>query len=294
MKLTNRPPVVVGISRNNIVYGHVPPESDPLVMAARRAGHIARVIDMASMRVSPTGAVSDASGSVEVDVLAPFLLYGQPAAAYALSELTATVPALNPVAAVQVADDKWAGSRVLAGAGVAHIPTWAASDLSGAAQVAAQIGYPVVVKLPHGARGMWVRRAGDEAELAAVVAELGVEGGPLLLQPQLVECAGRSLRVIVTGGSVVHVAAAVSSTDWRSNSRFATTGLPATLSGVEESLAVAAATAAGLGHAGLDLMRATAGTVVCELNAFPGPVDDLQRRAAVCDATIAACLALLG
>ena len=81
--------------------------------AARRSGHVAWVMDMVSVRVSPGGAVSDASGSVDIDVLAPFLLYGQPTGAYALSELNTTVPALNSVAAVQVADDKWASSLVL-------------------------------------------------------------------------------------------------------------------------------------------------------------------------------------
>ena len=59
----------------------------------------------------------------------------------------------------------------------------------------------MVVKRAHGAQGRWVRRAADPAALAAALAELAVEGpGALIVQPEVVECAGISVRAVLTGG----------------------------------------------------------------------------------------------
>ena len=111
--------------------------------------------------------IADEAGPVAATSLAPFLLFGFPAAVTALRVLARTARAQNPVDSVLLADDKAAAAVRLAQAGVAQVRTEICPfDPAQAAAVAAEIGYPVVVKRAHGAQGRWVRRAPDPAALA--------------------------------------------------------------------------------------------------------------------------------
>jgi ribosomal protein S6--L-glutamate ligase len=139
------------------------------------------------------------------------------------------------------------------------------------AAVAAEIGYPVVVKRAHGAQGRWVRRAADPAALATALAELAAEGpGALIVQPQVVECAGVSVRAVLTGGQPIAVTERRAvPPEWRSNIAGGAAQRRTELTGEERDLVHAAAAALGLGHAGVDLLRTGAGPRVLEVNACP-------------------------
>ena len=139
---------------------------DSLIAAAGRLGVPVRMVDLPSLRagIAPLGevTVTDEAGPVAATSLAPFLLFGFPAAVTALRELAHTARAQNPVDSVLRADDKAAAAARLARAGVAQIRTEICPfDEAQAAAVAAEAGYPVVVKRAHGAQGRWVRRAAD-------------------------------------------------------------------------------------------------------------------------------------
>ena len=139
---------------------------DSLIAAAGRLGVPVRPVDLASLRagIAPRGelTVTDAAGPVAAASLAPFLLFGYPAAASALRVLARAARAQNPVDSVLVADDKAAAAERLALAGVAQVRTEICPfDPGQVAAVAAEIGYPVVVKRTHGAQGRWVRRAAE-------------------------------------------------------------------------------------------------------------------------------------
>src|SRR5215469_369228 len=159
--------MMLGVARNPYAT-NVP---DSLIAAAGRLGIGVRSVDLPSLRagVAPRGAltVTDAAGPVVATGLAPFLLFGFPAAVTALRVLASTARAQNPVDGVLLADDKAAAAVLLARAFVAQVRTEICPfDPAQVAAVAAEIGYPVVVKRAHGAQGRWVRRAADPAALA--------------------------------------------------------------------------------------------------------------------------------
>jgi RimK family alpha-L-glutamate ligase len=249
---------------------------DALIAAAARLGVPARPVDLPSLRVSiaPRGelAVADEAGRVMATGLAPCLLFGFPAAVPALRALERTARAQNPVDSVLLTDDKAAAALRLAQAGVAQVRTEiCAFDPGQAAGAADRIGYPVVVKRAHGAQGRWVRRAADPAALATALAELAAEGpGALIVQPEVVESAGTSVRAVLTGGRLIAVTERRAAPPvWRSNIAGGAAQRPVELTGEELGLVHGAAAALGLGHAGVDLLRTAAGPRVLEVNACP-------------------------
>jgi RimK family alpha-L-glutamate ligase len=247
-----------------------------LIAAAGRLGVPVRTVDLPSLRagIAPLGevTVTDEAGPVVATSLAPFLLFGFPAAVAALRVLGRTARAQNPVEAVLLADDKAAAAVRLARAFVAQVRTEICPfDPAQVAAVAAEIGYPVVVKRAHGAQGRWVRRAADPATLATALAELAAEGpGALIVQPEVTECAGVSVRAVLTGGQLIAVTERrAAPPEWRSNIAGGAAQRRIELTGEERDLVDGAAAALGLGHAGVDLLRTAAGPRVLEVNACP-------------------------
>ena len=250
--------------------------ADRLIATAGRLGVPARPIDLPSLGLSvgPQGRLtaSDSGGPVAASSLAPYLLFGFPAAVHALRVLARAGRAQNPVDSVLLADDKAATALRLAEAGVAQVRTEiCAQDLVRLSAVADRIGYPVVVKRTHGAQGRWVRRAAGPASLAAALAELAVEGpGALVVQPEITECEGRSVRAVITGGRLLAVTERTAAApEWRSNIAGGADQHRVELTGEEADLVLSAARAAGLGHAGIDILRTSQGPRVLEVNPCP-------------------------
>jgi len=250
--------------------------SGSLIAAAGRLGVPVRPIDLPSLRlgIGPRGeeAVTDSAGRVAADSLAPYLLFGFPAAVHALRALVRTTHAQNPVDGVLLADDKAAAAYRLARAGVPQVRTEICPfDAELVTAVAAEVGYPVVVKRAHGAQGRWVRRAASQEALATALAELAAEGpGALIVQPEVVECAGTSIRAVVTGGRLLAVTERrAAAPEWRSNIAGGAVQRRAELAGDEAELVRGATAALGLGHAGVDILRTREGPRVLEVNACP-------------------------
>ena len=250
--------------------------SGSLIAAAGRLGVPVRPVDLPSLRlgIGPRGkeAVTDSAGPVVADSLAPCLLWGFPAAVHALRALARTGHAQNPVDGVLLADDKAAAAYRLAQAGVPQVRTEICPfDAGLVTAVAAEIGYPVVVKRAHGAQGRWVRRAESQQALATALAELAAEGpGALIVQPEVVECAGTSIRAVVTGGRLLAVTERqATAPEWRSNIAGGAVQRRAELTGEEAELVRGATVALALGHAGVDILRTRQGPRVLEVNACP-------------------------
>src|SRR5262249_1791022 len=126
----------------------------------------------------------------------------------------------NPVDGVLLADDKAATAERLAQAGLPQVPTVVGpNDPDLLARLAGDVGYPVVVKRTHRAQGRWVRRADNPAALKTAFDELMADGPTaLVLQPEIVEARGTSIRVVMTGGRVVAVTERTAGfAEWRSN-----------------------------------------------------------------------------
>ncbi len=217
--------------------------------------------------------VARVPGAERVTHLAPAVMHLQPwlqVAAAAIEHGGAV--ALNPVVAAAMADDKAATAVALAAAGVAQVPTVVASDDPAVvAAAAAGIGYPIVVKRTHGAQGRWVRKVEEPGRLPAALLELAEDGpSALVLQPFITGAAGRTTRAIVTGAAVLAATERSAEIgDFRSNVHLGGQQRAVALDPEQRGLAVAAAGALGLGHAGVDLIHTPGGPAVLEVNACP-------------------------
>src|SRR5205085_2861083 len=115
--------------------------------------------------------------------------------------------------AIEAMGDKAGARRVAAGAGVPTIPgTDGKATLEEAVEVAAEIGYPVMVKAAAGGGGRGIRTARDASELGELVAQAAMEAGAafgddaLYVEKLLVDA--RHVEVQVLGdslGNLVHL-----------------------------------------------------------------------------------------
>jgi RimK family alpha-L-glutamate ligase len=180
----------------------------------------------------------------------------------------ATTP--NPPAAIRSGRDHWRTTVALRAAGLPAPITLAGADPERlAAEAAARLGFPVVVKQRRSRMGVGVIRCDARDHLEAVLDSLWRVGDEVVVQ-EMIATGGRSLRLLVAGGQVVAAAAfEAAAGEWRSNAARggAAHGLRPT-AGLAE-LARAAARALGLGVCGVDLLPGPS-MVVGEVNPTPG------------------------
>ena len=261
----------VGITWNPLAT-NVP---NALAEACQKLSVPYRIIDLETLTttVHPELTVKDKDGPVTVGFVAPTLFYWQAQATLAIDILGMQgSQMLNSVEASLTADDKAATALALTKARLAQVPTTAvASDFDQVKSAAESYGYPVVVKRTNGAQGRWVRLARNTTELQQATSELQEDGpGMILVQPVGSERLGESVRVIVTAGAVrAATVRHAGGAEWRSNISAGGTQEPTRLSSIEHDLTIAATHAVGVGHAGVDLLRSSAGPVVLEVNSCP-------------------------
>ena len=192
--------------------------AEAFAVAASDLGVPVRVIDLATVRLSAKGVVSDQAGPVTVTHLMPGLMYGEPHAGRALAALTIRgVKTLNHLEGVSTADDKVLTARALEAHAVPQ-PAWRAVQ---AEQVdeALELGLPLILKRPYGALGMWVARITDAAQLDGAARHLLREGGDrLLAQAEVSESLGQAIRVVVLTDQVLAATVRTAAVgEWRSN-----------------------------------------------------------------------------
>jgi len=183
----------------------------------------------------------------------------------------AGVPALNRGEAIRVGRDHWRTAEALAAAGLPHPVTVAGAEpetLAGAA--AAACGFPCVVKQRGSRQGIGVIRCAGRAELEAVLDSLWRAGGEVVVQ-RFCPPGGVSRRVLVLRGEALGAAEhRAGPGEFRSNAARGGSVAPVELDPALGALAVAAAAAAGLGFAGIDLLPDGGRWVVGEVNPSPG------------------------
>ena len=204
---------------------------------------------------------------VDVTHLAPALLYLKPQAQALYRELESQgVKTLNPVSAIEIADDKAATYRAL---GDIHLAT-TIINLELDQLHSAFLGALTVYKRTHGGQGRWVRLANQSSEIESIYQEFLAEGpGEILVQRFVAEAENQTLRAIVTGGRVIATTMRSAEMDFRSNISLGGSQERTELTPAESELAIAACARIGLGHAGVDLIRTDMGTKVLEVNACP-------------------------
>ncbi len=182
------------------------------------------------------------------------------------------VYSLNPSAAITRSRDKLYSMQLLARArvglpvtGFAH----ATQDIAGLLDVVG--GTPVVIKLLEGTQGLGVVLAETKKAAESVIGAFRQLDANILVQEYIKESKGADIRAFVVGGKVVAAMKRTSAPgEFRSNLHRGGTAEPITLTSQERATAVKAAKTMGLNVAGVDLLQATRGPVVLEVNSSPG------------------------
>ena len=173
---------------------------------------------------------------------------------------------LNRASALLSAHDKLLTARVLRSAGLPHPLTIRLTR----ARDALPLGYPVVAKPRFGSWGRDVELCVDEPELGRYLAASRQKPWgrcPGAVVQEVVEPAGRDLRIIVAGGRVVGCAARRAAVgEWRTNVALGAQIEPGLADQSAFELAIAATRILGLDLAGVDLIATPAGHVVIEVN----------------------------
>ncbi|MGQ8365405.1 30S ribosomal protein S6--L-glutamate ligase [Glaciecola sp. 1036] len=132
-------------------------------------------------------------------------------------------------------------------------------------------GAPVVIKLLEGTQGIGVVLAEtNKAAESIIEAFMGIKAN-ILVQEFIKEAGGSDIRCFVIGGKVVAAMKRQGAEgEFRSNLHRGGTAVLTKISAKERATAIAAAKAMGLNVCGVDLLRASSGPVVMEVNSSPG------------------------
>lgn len=139
-----------------------------------------------------------------------------------------------------------------------------------AAQIAKDIGYPVMVKVPFGTRGKGVLYAPSEEVLRPIADYISVrDKNPFIVEEFIAEANRSDVRAFVIGDEVVAAMQLdAPAGDVRSNA--GGTGQAVELTNDERALAIKATKAMKLDIAGVDILRSNRGPLIMEVNANPG------------------------
>ncbi len=175
----------------------------------------------------------------------------------------------GPRAIERTVDKSWAGA-MLARAGVPTPPTIVCERYDGAMRAFERLGGDIVVKPLFGAMGNGLVRIENRDVAHRVFRALELERTVYYVQRTIAPAGRRDLRVLVVGNEIAGAMERVTDS-WRANIARGARPRAVALSGVERSLALAAAAALEADVAGVDLLVAPDGEiVVLEVNGIPG------------------------
>ena len=132
-------------------------------------------------------------------------------------------------------------------------------------------GAPLVIKLVEGTQGIGVVLAETANAAKSVIEAFRGLSANILVQQYIKEANGEDLRIFVVGGKVVAaMRRKAAAGEFRANIHRGAVASAVKLSKKESSIAILAAKTLGLRIAGVDILRASTGPVVLEVNSSPG------------------------
>ena len=134
-------------------------------------------------------------------------------------------------------------------------------------QVAARIGFPIVVKEAYGSFGEQVYLAKDIKSLNEIVDRIGYKD--FLMQEFIKESEGKDIRINVVGDQAIVSMLRENKNDFRSNISNGGTGSSFNPKQDYIDLAIKASKALGLDFAGVDILFGKDGPIICEVNSNP-------------------------
>jgi ribosomal protein S6--L-glutamate ligase len=185
---------------------------------------------------------------------------------------TMGVPVVNNAPAISRSRDKLRCLQLLA-AGFIDVPrTVMAHEGSSVKRLVEEVGgLPCIIKLLRGTQGVGVMIANTLAEAETIVQTFWALDQDICLQEFIAESKGRDVRALVVGDEVVGAMRRTARKgEFRSNLHRGGEGKPVKLSPEYVRVAVEAARIVGLDICGVDMLEATDGPKVMELNSSPG------------------------
>jgi len=186
-------------------------------------------------------------------------------------ELLGSFP-LNESVAIARARDKLRSMQLLARKGIDLPLTGMAHSPDDTSDLIDMVGgAPLVVKLVEGTQGIGVVLAETRQAAESVIDAFRGLNAHILVQEYIAEARGRDIRCLVVGDKVVAaIERCAKEGDFRSNLHRGGVANVAVISERERQIAITAAQTLGLDVAGVDILRASRGPLVMEVNASPG------------------------
>lgn len=261
------------LSRNAKLYS-----TRRLAEASRARGHSVRVLDplRCYMRIASDGFSMHYRGRAlaDYDVVIPrvgasITRYGS--AVLRQFELMGSYTP-NTSDALLKARDKLRCHQLLAAEGIGMPATVFGDNPDDTHDLLAMLGPPPhVIKLNEGTQGAGVMLTEKPSASRSVIEALRGLYANFLVQEFVAEARGADLRCFVVGESVVAaMKRQAPKGEFRSNLHRGGTAKAVRASASEQEVAIRAASALGLGVAGVDLIRSNRGPLVLEVNASPG------------------------
>jgi ribosomal protein S6--L-glutamate ligase len=261
------------LSRNTRLYS-----TRRLVDVARERGHVVRVLDplRCYVRIAPGAVAIRYKGKEVRDIDCVIPRIGTTSTFYGTAVLRQLemmgVYTPNSSDAVLRARDKLRCLQILAAQGIDMPVTVFGDNPDDTADVLALLGDPPhIIKLNEGSQGTGVVLAEKRSASQSVIEAFRGLYANFLVQEFIAEAKGSDLRCFVVGKKVVAaMQRSASAGDFRANLHRGGSASAVTLSVEEKRIAVRAASALGLGVAGVDLLRSHRGPLLLEVNASPG------------------------
>ncbi|MCT4701325.1 30S ribosomal protein S6--L-glutamate ligase [Enterobacteriaceae bacterium H20N1] len=246
--------------------------------AAVRRGHTVEIIDPLScyMNINPAAPSVHYKGRQlpHYDAVIPRIgsaitFYGT--AVLRQFEMLGSYP-LNESVAITRARDKLRSLQLLARQGIDLPVTGFAHSPDDTSDLIDMVGgAPLVVKLVEGTQGIGVVLAETRQAAESVIDAFRGLNAHILVQEYIKEAKGADIRCLVVGNKVVAaIERQAKPGDFRSNLHRGGQANQITITEREREIALQAATTLGLDVAGVDILRASRGPLVMEVNASPG------------------------
>ncbi len=179
---------------------------------------------------------------------------------------------VNPAHGILAARDKLRALQILSRHDIDMPPTTFVRDRADVLPAIRRVGgAPVVIKLLEGTQGIGVILAESEKIAEAVIETLQSARQNVLIQKFVSESRGRDVRAFVVGQKVVAAMRRVAQgSEFRSNVHRGGRTEPVVLPPEYEQTAIRAAHILGLRVGGVDMLEASSGPMVMEVNSSPG------------------------
>ncbi len=264
---------IVVLSRNAKLYS-----TERLVEAANKRGHEAIVVDhlkciiqleKKSPKIFYNGAYLEDVDAIIPRIGASVTFYGT--AVVRQFEMMKVFTAVESQALVR-SRDKLRSLQILARAGVGLPKTVFTNYTKDVDQVIKSVGgAPLVLKLLEGTQGLGVVLAETQNAAHSVIEAFNGLKARVIAQQYIKESGGADIRAFVVDGVVVGAMKRQGKEgEFRSNLHRGGSASIIELSDEEETTALKATKAMGLGVAGVDMLQSSNGPLVLEVNSSPG------------------------